>query len=157
VSDRTRRRIGTVLLAPSAALAAWALIRLSGIELVVSVGDGTVGPADVVAAALVGALAGWLVVRSLERHTRAPERWWPAIGSMALAVSTIGPSWLADEGSAVALVALHFVVGIVVITGFALTLPKCQHEACRCGKRLRGSGPPLGPVRARGGGMRRLS
>jgi hypothetical protein len=137
VKHRTRRRFGIVLLAPAAALAAWAVIRLAGIELVVSVGDGTVGPADVVVAALVGALGGWFVVRLLERHTRSPERWWPVVGSMALAVSTIGPTLLAEDGSGVALTALHFVVGIVVITGFALTLPKCRHEACRCGRRLR--------------------
>jgi Family of unknown function (DUF6069) len=145
VTHRTRRRLGIVLLAPVAALVAWAVIRLAGIELVVSIGDGTVGPADVVVAALVGALGGWFVVRLLERHTRSPERWWPAVGSMALAMSTIGPTWLAEDGSGVALTALHFVVGIVVITGFALTLPKCQHEACRCGKRLRGGDLAVSP------------
>jgi hypothetical protein len=113
-------------------------MRLIGIEFVVSVGDGTVGPADVVLGALLGASAGWLVVRLLERHTRSPERWWPALGSMALAVSTIGPTWLADDESRVALTVLHFVVAIVVITGFATTLPPCRHDTCRCGRRLPG-------------------
>jgi hypothetical protein len=39
---------------------------------VVSSGQGTVGPADVVAAALIGGLGAWCVVRILERNTRRP-------------------------------------------------------------------------------------
>lgn len=123
MTHRTRRRLVTVVLAPAAALAAWAFIRLIGIELDVSTGSGTVGPADVLAAALLGALAGWVVVRVLDRHGRRPRRLWAFIGSTALAVSVIGPSWLADGASAVALVSLHFVTAVVVISGFAGTLP----------------------------------
>jgi hypothetical protein len=48
----TRRRIATVILAPGAALAAWAVVRLIGVDLVVSAGDGTVGPIDVLVAAM---------------------------------------------------------------------------------------------------------
>ncbi len=122
MTHRTRRRIGTVVLAPAAALTAWAFIRLIGIDLVVSAGDGTVGPADVVVAALVGALAGWFVVRLLERHSRHPRLWWSFVGSTALAVSIIGPAWLADGASSVALIALHVVTAVVVISGFAGTV-----------------------------------
>jgi hypothetical protein len=50
MTHHTRRRIVTVALAPAAALAAWALVTLLGIDLVVSTGDGTVGPADVLTA-----------------------------------------------------------------------------------------------------------
>jgi hypothetical protein len=144
MTQRTRRRIGTVVLAPAAALIAWACIRLAGIDLVVSVGDGTVGPIDVVAAALIGALGGWFVVRLLESHTRRPWFWWPAIGSTALAVSTIGPSHLAEGASGVALTALHFVTAIVVISGFATTLPACRGcGACRvCGAVARSDPSP---------------
>ena len=123
MTHRTRRRIGTVVLAPAAALTAWALIRLIGIDLVVSTGDRTVGPVDVAAAALVGALAGWLVVRLLERHSRRPRLWWSFVGSTALAVSVVGPAWLADGASSVALIALHVVTAVVLISGFAVTLP----------------------------------
>ena len=128
MTARTRRRIATVLLAPVAALAAWVCIRLAGIELVVSTGDGTVGPVDVAAAALLGGLGAWVVVWLLERHTSRPGFWWPAVGTTALTVSTIGPSHLAHGASSLALVALHFVTAIVVICGFATTLP-CRH--CR--------------------------
>jgi len=125
--DRTRRRIVTVVLAPAGALLAWTGIRLAGVDLVVKTGDGTVGPIEVVVAALVGALGGWFAVRLLERHTRRPGLWWPPLGSSALAISTLGPSYLDDSTSALALTGLHFVTGIVVITGFATTLPT------RCG------------------------
>lgn len=131
MTRRTRRRIVTVVLAPLAALAAWALIRMAGIDLDVSVGDGAVGPADVVVAALVGALAGWTAVRLLERHSPYPRAHWSYLSSTALAVSVIGPSWLADGASAAALIVLHFVVAVVVIVGFAKTLPTRQDQRGR--------------------------
>jgi hypothetical protein len=122
MTDRTRR-IGTVILAPTTALTTWALIELTGIDLHVSTGNGTVGAADVLAAALIGALCAWLVTRLLESHSRYPRRWWAFTGSTALAVSMIGPAWLADGSSVVALMTLHLVTAVVVITGFAATLP----------------------------------
>lgn len=140
MTPRTRRRIGTVVLAPIAALSAWALIRLMGVDLVVTTGDGTVGPADVVAAALLGALAGWVAVRLLERYTSRPGLWWPPLASIALAISTIGPTYLSDDITALWLTALHFVTAIVVITGFATTLPArgdCDETALRGGARRR--------------------
>ncbi len=128
---RTRRRIGTVVFAPLAALTAWAFVRLIGVDLVVSTGSGTVGPAEVFSAALVGALAGWLVVRLLERHSSRPRPRWSFVGSTALAVSVIGPTWLADGASSVALIALHVVTAVVVVYGFAGTLPVHRGEPAR--------------------------
>ena len=78
MTERTRRRIGTVILAPAAALLTWGCIRLAGIDLVVKTGDGTVGPVDVVVASLIGALGGWFAIRLLERYTSRPWLWWPA-------------------------------------------------------------------------------
>lgn len=118
--------MGTVVVAPLSALAAWAVIRLLGIELTVSAGDGTAGPADVAFAALAGALGGWIAVRLLERHSRHPRAWWGFLSTTALSASTIGPTWLAHGASGVALVALHFVVAIVVIGGLLGTLPVCE-------------------------------
>jgi Family of unknown function (DUF6069) len=140
MTTRTRRRLATVVLAPAAALAAWACIRVAGIDLVVSSGDGTVGAADVVVAALAASLAAWVVVPQLEWRTRRPWLWWPALGSTALAVSTIGPSWPAEGAGSAALVALHFVTAVVVITGFATTLPECRD--CVRGRVLRGDPAP---------------
>ena len=43
----------------------------------------------------------------------------------------IGPSHLADGAISLALIVLHFVVAIVVITGFAATLPAWRDDAGR--------------------------
>jgi hypothetical protein len=133
------RRAATVVAAPVAALAAWGLIRLAGTDLVLKSGHGTVGPAGVVTTALVAALAGWLVVRLVERASAQPQRLWVLIGSTALGASLIGPSWLADGASAVALISLHVVTAVVVIGGFAATLP------ARCGF---GAAPRSGTIPA---------
>jgi hypothetical protein len=139
MTTRTRRRIATVVLAPVAAVAAWGSMQLAGTDFAVETGDGTVGPADVVVAALAAGFGGWFVVRLLERHTRRPGLWWPALGSSALAVSTLGPTYLADDTTAVALTVLHFVTAIVVITGFETTLPVwCDcGTPCVCGRQPR--------------------
>jgi uncharacterized protein DUF6069 len=121
-----KNRIGTVIAATTIALLGWAAFRLLGVDLVTE--TQTVGPVDAAAAALVAALAGWGVVALIERRAARPQRSWAQIGSTALAVSVIGPSWLADGTSAAALFALHVLVAVVVITGFAHTLPR----DCRC-------------------------
>jgi hypothetical protein len=123
MTHRTRHRIGTVVLASAAALSAWALTQLIGIDLVVSTGDGIVGAADVVGAAAFGALAAWVVVWVLGRRSRKPQPLWAFTGSTALAVSFVGPAWFADGTSAMALMFLHIVTAVTVIVGFARTLP----------------------------------
>jgi Family of unknown function (DUF6069) len=144
MTTRTRRRIATVGVAPVAALVSWGSMRLAGIDFAVETGDGTVGPVDVVVAALAAGLGAWFVVRLLERHTRRPGLWWLALGSSALAISTLGPTYLADDTTAVALTALHFVTAIVVITGFETTLPAwCDCGArCVCGRQPRTDAAP---------------
>src|SRR5262249_8421913 len=105
-----RRRILTVVLAPCIAVAAWGVFQLFGVDLVVSSGSGrsTVGAGSVVASALAAALAGWLVARVIERRARRPRLAWARVSSTALAISLIGPSWLAHgSGVALALGALH--------------------------------------------------
>jgi Family of unknown function (DUF6069) len=125
MTPNTRLRLLTIVLAPTAALAAWGLIRLAGVDLVTSPGGdtSTVGAPDVVAASLIAALLAYGVVRVIERRSREPRRTWSFVSSTALAVSVIGPSWLADGASAVALVGLHFVTAGVVIGGLGATLP----------------------------------
>lgn len=121
------RRLATIVLAPVAALAAWGAYRLVGLELVLKSGE-TVGPFDVAAAAVAGSVAGWLVLRLIERRSARPRATWSFVGSTALAVSIIGPAWLADGSTAVALITLHVVTAIVVIVGLAGTV-SVRHPA----------------------------
>jgi hypothetical protein len=144
MTTRTRRRIATVVLAPAAALVTWGSMRLAGIDFAVETGDGTVGPVDVVVAGLAAGLGAWVLVRLLERYTRRPGLWWPALGSSALAVSTLGPTYLADDTTAVALTVLHFVTAIVIIIGFETTLSAwCDcGTRCVCGRLRPSNGAP---------------
>jgi hypothetical protein len=107
-----------------AALAAWALVTALGVQLTVGKGtDGShVGVVDVLAAALLAGLAAWWVQRLLAR--RGIARWWPFVGTTALSVSVIGPTWLADGAAGVALIAMHFAVGAVLIAGFSRLIPR---------------------------------
>lgn len=126
--NRTRRRIATVVLAPLAALLTWAIVRLIGVDLVVSTGGGTVTAADVVVAATVAALLAWLVARQLERRVQRPRPAWSFVSSTTLAVSILAPSYLADGASAAALIGLHCVTAAVVVIGFTRTLPWRQPD-----------------------------
>src|SRR6478735_10314188 len=103
MSNITSRRITTVVAAPVAALAVWALCRAGGITFVVSTGSGHVRASDVVVAATVAALAGWGVVRVLENRLQRSRLWWMRVGSTCFAASIAGPSWLADGVDSVAL------------------------------------------------------
>ena len=81
---------------------------------------------------LVAGLAAWGVYALLAAWRR--PNWWPYVGSTALAVSITGPSYLADGISAVALICLHVVVGVVLILGFMRFVPRPE----------RGAGPAVG-------------
>ena len=124
----TRRRRITVALAPLAALAAWSMMKATGADLVLKTGT-SVRAGDVVLAAVTGAVAAWVVARWIERHSHRPRSVWGFVASTALAVSGIGPSWLADGVTALLLFALHFVTAGVVIIGFLPTLPVRDHVA----------------------------
>jgi hypothetical protein len=115
----TRWSAGVVAAAMAVALAIWALARLLGAELTVGKGADAsqVGAGDVLATALLAGLAAWGVHALLVR--RGAARWWPFAGSTALAISVVGPTWLADGLAAVVLIAMHLAVGAVLIAGFA--------------------------------------
>jgi Family of unknown function (DUF6069) len=114
-----RRSAAVVAAAMAVALAIWALARLLDVELTVGKGADAsqVSAADVLVTALMAGLAAWGVQALLAR--RGAARWWPFVGSTALAVSVAGPSWLADGLAAVVLIAMHVAVGAVLIAGFA--------------------------------------
>jgi FtsH-binding integral membrane protein len=125
----TRNSLAVVAAGMAAGLVVWAVVRLLGVELTVESGSGTtqVDVVDVLLATLVAGLAAWGVFALLLRRRRA--RWWPFVGSTALAISMLGPSYLADGISAVSLICLHILVGVVLITGFMRAVPRPSHPA----------------------------
>jgi hypothetical protein len=111
---------GVILVAVVVALAIWSAARLLGVELTVGKGadPSQVGPVDVLVATVLAGLLAW-GGHSLLARTPRTARWWPFVGSTAIAISLTGPSYLADGASAVALIAMHVAVGAVLIWGFA--------------------------------------
>lgn len=111
---------GVILVAAVVALAIWSAARLLGVELTVGKGadPSQVGPVDVLVATVLAGLLAWGAHRLLARTPRT-ARWWPFVGSTAIAISLTGPSYLADGASAVALITMHVAVGAVLIWGFA--------------------------------------
>jgi Family of unknown function (DUF6069) len=118
VRGSAQRCARVVAAAMVAALAIWALARLLGVELTVGKGPdaGLVGPGDVLVAVVLASLAAWVVQHLLAR--RGAAGWWPFVGSTALAISIIGPTWLADGAASVVLIGMHLAVGLVLIAGF---------------------------------------
>ena len=80
----------------------------------------------VVTAPLAG-LVGLGVRTQLAR--RWADRSWPVVGGAALAVSIIGPIWLADGLACVVLIGMHVAVGFVLIAGFAKLSPRPRPPA----------------------------
>ena len=75
------------------ALAVFGVFRLAGIDPVVdNNGEEAIGIAEVFVASLIGGLAAWAVVSALKRLGYA--RWWPFVGSTALAISMLGPAYM---------------------------------------------------------------
>jgi hypothetical protein len=118
VNGSRGRSAAIVAAATLVALTIWELARMLGVELTVGKGDqaSLVGAADVLATVLLTGLAAWLVQRLLAR--RGAAGWWPFVGSTALAISIIGPTWLADGAASVLLIGMHLAVGLVLIAGF---------------------------------------
>jgi Family of unknown function (DUF6069) len=113
----TGRHLIVILSAVVVALATWALIQVLGVEPTVGKDiPRRVGPFEVALATLVAGVAAAAVHSWLARLGIAGL--WPFVGSTALAVSIIGPSWFADGASAVALICLHIAVAFVLLVGF---------------------------------------
>jgi hypothetical protein len=118
-----RRNAAVIASGVLVALGVWALAKLIGVDPTVGKGSDAspVVASEVALAALVAGLGGWSVHSFLER--RRLVGWWPFTGSTTLAISMIGPSYLSDGASAMALMSMHFAVGIVLIWGFMRGLP----------------------------------
>jgi Family of unknown function (DUF6069) len=113
-----KRTTGVIAVAAAAALAVWAVARLLGVDVEVELGGEIrqVGPADILLATFVAGLAAWVVHSLLARSPRT-ARWWPFVGSTAIAISMLGPSYLSDGAAAVALIAMHLAVGAILVKG----------------------------------------
>ena len=133
VRDVKRSRARALCAAGGAAAAAiaWAVeVPLLGVRLTVRFGamaPQTVVAGQVVGAALVAGLLGWLLLAALDRRAVSPRTAhistaWTAVALLVLAVSLALPLAAATTTSAaVGLVVLHLVVGAVVIPGLAAT------------------------------------
>ncbi|GAT70145.1 hypothetical protein PS9374_05825 [Planomonospora sphaerica] len=117
------RRPLTVIGAPVAALAVWALaVPVAGTVLTVRTGGGTqqVGPVSVVVASLLAGLAGWALLAVLERFASRPGRIWTITALAVLALSLFGPlGGAVGTAATLVLVLLHLLVGAVLVLGLA--------------------------------------
>ena len=108
-----RRRLSAVGAATAAAIGAWIIISpVAGVDLRVGSEPDirTVGLGAVVTAALLAALAGWVVLAALERWSAHPRRNWLAAVAAGLVLSLAGPlTAAAGTASALGLGALHVV------------------------------------------------
>jgi hypothetical protein len=110
----------------AAAAVAWSIeVPLGGARLSVSFGGAhpqTVVAGEVVGAAIVAGLLGWLLLAVLEWLTPDSRIVWTSLAVIVLAASLVLPVTAATTPSAaVNLVVLHLVVAGVVIPGMALT------------------------------------
>ncbi len=118
-----RVRVAAVTAAAAAALVAWVVIEpIFGVELrAPAFGEATetsdVGAVQVLLASLGGSLAGWAFLSLLERLTASAAKIWIVAATAALLLSLGGPLSGSDVGTGnrIALIALHLVVGAVLI------------------------------------------
>lgn len=111
-----RDRVVAVLLAPTAALATWAVLTLAPGTGLRVVGAGPLAWPDVLVAALVAGLGGWATLAALERTGLPARRWWTLLALLVLTLSLPAPIIQAVAPTdAAGLVALHLVVGGVLI------------------------------------------
>ncbi len=128
VRDVRRSRARALCAAGGAAAAAiaWSIeVPLLGIRLSVRFGGmhpQTVAAGQVIGAALVAGLLGWLLLAGLDRLTPRSRALWTGAALLVLAVSLTLPLTAATTTSAaIGLVILHLAVGAVVIPGMAST------------------------------------
>ncbi len=81
---------------------------------------------DVLVTVVLAGLAAWGVQALLARRGAACR--WPFVGSTALAISIVGPTWLADGAAGVVLIGMHLAVGFVLIAGFSRSVSTWTRE-----------------------------
>ncbi len=106
--------------AAGAAAGVWVLAtQVAGADLAVRAGSGTqqVGLVSVVVTSLVVSVAGSALLRLLQRRTPRGTAIWTAIAASVWVVSFTGPLGARSAAAGLWLVALHLVVGAVVLFG----------------------------------------
>ncbi|MFD8559583.1 DUF6069 family protein [Streptosporangium canum] len=123
MNTSAKRILLTVVGAPAAALAVWALaVPVAGTTLTVRMGAGTqpVGPGSVLVVSLLVGLAGWALLAVLERFASRPGRIWTIVALAVLVLSLFGPLGSAvGIATMLVLVLMHLVVGTVLVLGLA--------------------------------------
>ncbi len=123
LSRRLILRSAAVAAAVAGALVTWVVAApIAGIELEVRVNGETseVGPLGIAVTSAVAGLAAWAVLALLERRRASARRTWIIVAALVLVVSLAGPIGSAvGTGTALALVAMHVVVGTILIAMFA--------------------------------------
>jgi hypothetical protein len=118
MNDR-QTAIVSILLAVVVAVLVWLVFVVSGVNPFVTMGgeEQEIGVIETVLSTVGAGLAAWgariFVVRL------GQSRWWPFVGTTALALSMLGPTYMADGISIFALSCLHFAAGIPLILGLA--------------------------------------
>ncbi|HEX5370346.1 MAG TPA: DUF6069 family protein [Dehalococcoidia bacterium] len=130
MDSSTRRSLAVIATGIATGVVLWGLFRVSGVDLSLndSASISSVGVVDVIIAAALAGFAAWGVHSIMLR--RGAGRYWPLVGSAALSISIIGPSWLAEGWSVVPLIVMHFAVGWVLIAGFGWLARSDADRAC---------------------------
>ncbi|GAA3587651.1 hypothetical protein GCM10022419_082400 [Nonomuraea rosea] len=123
MNTSAQRILLTVVGAPAAALAVWALaVPIAGNTLTVRMGAGTqpVEPGSVLVVSLLVGLAGWALLAILERFASRPGRIWTIVALAVLVLSLLGPLGSAvGIATTLVLVLMHLAVGTVLVLGLA--------------------------------------
>jgi hypothetical protein len=127
-ADARQGRARALCIAGGAAAAAiaWAIeVPLLGVRLTVRFGamhPQIVAAGQVIGAALVAGLIGWLLLAALDRRTPRARTIWTVTALLVLALSQLLPLAAGTTAAAVTgLLVLHLTVGAVVIPGLART------------------------------------
>jgi hypothetical protein len=119
------RRWWTVLGAMAAAVATWTILDpLLNIDLALKAGDGSTQQVTQLATTLVSLFAGlaaWGTLALLERYTDRARTIWTTVAVLFLLISLLGPLGAVSTGATVGLLALHVVVGGILIVGLGRT------------------------------------
>jgi hypothetical protein len=133
VLSRRKARLLAVLAAVLGAVAVWTVVKVGfGVELRQPAKGSEppleLGVGSVIFSSAIASLAGWALLAGLERFTAKARTVWTVVAGVVLLGSLGGP--LSGEGvssgNRLSLVAMHLVVGAVLITLLRRTSPATE-------------------------------